>query len=80
MECNCFTCTHKDPKEHIAYYTGYVEACRWFLNWAKENKIKMGSIADGDLGGIYAQIKYNHDETLYLLNETEKLLEDKLKE
>lgn len=67
MSCNCFTCRHRDrPDLCNAYYTGYVEACDWFLNWAKRNNIKIGSIADEDLGGIYAQIKYNRDESEYM--------------
>ncbi len=61
--CSCFTCTHEDPKLKKAYCIGYIEACKWFLGWAESQKIKMGSISDDDLGGIYAQIKCNHDET-----------------
>ena len=73
MSCSCFSCTHRDkPEELIAYYTGYVEACRWFLTWAEENNIKMGSISDDDLGGIYAQIDWNCKETQYLLQELTK--------
>lgn len=72
MGCKCFTCTHKDPTELVAYYTGYVEACKWFLNWAEENKIKMGSISDDDLSGIYAQIDCNYQETMCLLKEAKK--------
>ena len=40
-----------------------MEACEWFLNWAKEQGIKMGSISDNDLGGVYAQINCNYQET-----------------
>lgn len=63
MTCKCFTCTHKDPRLKKAYCVGYMEACEWFLNWAKEQGIKMGSISDNDLGGIYAQINCNYEET-----------------
>ena len=63
MTCKCFTCTHKDPRLKKAYCIGYMEACEWFLNWAKEQGIKMGSISDNDLGGIYAQINCNYQET-----------------
>lgn len=63
MACKCFTCTHKDPRLKKAYCIGYMEACEWFLNWAKEQGIKMGSISDNDLGGIYAQINCNYQET-----------------
>lgn len=63
MTCKCFTCTHKDPKLRKAYCIGYMDACEWFLNWAKEQGIKMGSISDDDLGGIYAQIQCNYQET-----------------
>lgn len=63
-KCQCFTCKHHDnPKLKKAYCIGYVEACEWFLNWAKENNVQMGSISEDDLGGIYAQIKCNYDET-----------------
>lgn len=63
-ECQCFTCKYYDnPKLKKAYCIGYVEACEWFLNWAQENNIQIGSISDDDLGGIYAQIKCNYDET-----------------
>lgn len=62
-KCNCFTCTHKDPELREAYCIGYIEACNWFLNWAKSQKVELGSIGDDDLGGIYAQIKCNCDET-----------------
>ena len=63
MACKCFTCTHKDPRLKKAYCIGYMEACEWFLNWAKEQGIKMGSISDNDLGGVYAQINCNYQET-----------------
>lgn len=63
MTCKCFTCTHKDPRLKKAYCIGYMEACEWFLNWAKEQGIKMGSISDNDLGGVYAQINCNYEET-----------------
>jgi len=61
--CQCFTCRHRDePRLNKAYLVGYIEACEWFLNWAKENKIKLGSIADNDLSGLYAQIECNYDD------------------
>ena len=63
MACKCFTCAHKDPRLKKAYCIGYMEACEWFLNWAKEQGIKMGSISDNDLGGVYAQINCNYQET-----------------
>ena len=63
MTCKCFTCTHKDLRLKKAYCIGYMEACEWFLNWAKEQGIKMGSISDNDLGGVYAQINCNYQET-----------------
>lgn len=60
--CQCFTCRHADePRLVKAYCVGYAEACEWFLNWAKENNIEMGSISDNDLKGIYAQIECNYD-------------------
>lgn len=71
--CDCFTCkNHDKPELCIAYYRGYIEACEWFLSWAKANKIKMGSIGDGDLGGLYAQIQCNCDETDCLCRELER--------
>lgn len=77
--CDCFTCkNHDKPELCIAYFKGYIEACKWFLSWAKANKIKMGSIADDDIGGLYAQIQYNHDETYILCKELEeKIAEQK---
>lgn len=60
-KCQCFLCRHHDePRLLKAYCVGYKEACEWFLNWAKEHNVKMGSIADNDLGGIYAQIDCNY--------------------
>lgn len=68
--CNCFTCRHKDePRVVAGYLQGYIEASDWFINWAEKNKIKMGSIADNDLGGIYAQMKCNRDESGRLLED-----------
>lgn len=59
--CQCFTCRHKDDLRLVkAYCVGYAEACEWFLNWAKEQKIPMKSISDDDLSGIYAQIECNY--------------------
>lgn len=70
MGCNCFSCRHRDePRLVKAYYVGYIEACDWFLNWAKAQGIKMGSIGDDDLGGIYAQIRCNRDESDILARE-----------
>ena len=61
--CQCFTCRHRDdPRLLKAYCEGYKAASEWFLNWAKKNNIKLGSIANSDLSGIYAQIKCNYDE------------------
>ena len=68
--CQCFVCRHRGETELIkAYYEGFIEASKWFLNWAKQNHIKPGSIADDDLPGIVAQMQYNMDETQVLLNE-----------
>lgn len=68
--CQCFTCRHRDePRVVAGYLKGYADACDWFLNWAEKNKIKQGSISDDDLGGIYAQIQCNHDDSLCLLSE-----------
>lgn len=73
-KCTCYTCTHDDPHELAAYYTGYIQACGWFLNWAHNHKIKRGSIADDDLGGLLAQIEYNCGEAEYLLSEIKQVL------
>lgn len=74
-KCKCYTCTHSDqPELLVAYYTGYTEACVEFLLWAKHNKIKMGSIADDDLGGLYARIQYNHDESHFLKQEAQDII------
>lgn len=65
-ECNCYTCRYsrrKEPKVIAAYLTGYKSACEWFLNWAKRNNIKMGSMLEDTLEGIYSQIDCNHSET-----------------
>ena len=68
--CNCFTCRHKnEPRVVAGYLQGYIDASDWFINWAEKNKIKLGSIADDDLGGIYAQMKCNKDESGCLLEE-----------
>lgn len=68
--CNCFTCRHRDePRVVAGYLQGYIEASDWFINWAEKNKIKLGSIADDDLGGIYAQMKCNRDESSCLLED-----------
>lgn len=62
--CQCFMCRHRDePRLLKAYEIGYIEACEWFLNWAKNQNIKIGSISDNDLGGIYAQIQLNYEES-----------------
>lgn len=66
--CQCFTCRHEDePRVVAGYLQGYIDACNWFINWAKENNIKMGSIADDDLSGVYAQMVCNRDESACLL-------------
>lgn len=68
--CNCFTCRHRDePRVVAGYLQGYIDASDWFINWAEKNKIKLGSIADDDLGGIYAQMKCNRDESGCLLED-----------
>ena len=77
-QCKCFTCQHRDqPELCAAYWQGYVDACDWFLNWARRNKIPEGHIADNDLPGIVAQMQYNRDESAYLLNEVKEMLNDK---
>lgn len=78
--CDCFTCTHKNPRERAAYYTGYVEACNWFLNWAKVFGVKEGSIGDCDLGGIVAQMRCNRDESEILRREMVELYKSKHRE
>lgn len=75
--CTCFTCTHPDLKEQFAYYQGYVDACRWFLNWAKEHNIPEGHISNDDLPGIVAQMKYNHDESDCYRLEIKEILDAK---
>ena len=75
--CQCFTCRHRDePRVVAGYLKGYMEACDWFLNWAKENNIKMGSISDNDLGGLYAQIQCNYEESACILSDMPNLEED----
>ena len=60
-DCQCFTCRHQDePRLVKAYCVGYAEACECFLNWAKGQKIPVGSICDNDLSGIYAQIECDY--------------------
>ena len=72
--CQCFVCRHRGDTELIkAYYEGFIVASEWFLNWAKQNHIEPGSIADDDLPGIVAQMKCNMDETKILLNELNEL-------
>lgn len=78
--CDCFTCTHKNPRERAAYYKGYVEACDWFLLWAKDHDIKEGSIGDDDLGGIVAQMRCNRDESEILRLEMVELYKSKHRE
>lgn len=78
--CDCFTCTHKNPRERAAYYTGYVEACDWFLTWARANNIKEGSIGDDDLGGIVAQMRCNRDDSEILRREMVELYKSKHRE
>lgn len=67
--CQCFTCRHSDePRVVAGYLQGYIDASNWFINWAKRKNIKLGSIADDDLGGILAQMKCNRDESSCLLS------------
>ena len=78
--CNCFTCRHRDePRVVAGYLQGYIDASDWFINWAEKNKIKLGSIADDDLGGIYAQMKCNRDESGCLLEDFPDLENKKVK-
>lgn len=59
----CFMCRHKDePRLVAAYLDGQIEIMREFLAWAENSGIKMGSISDDDLGGLYAQMLCNHDD------------------
>lgn len=68
--CQCFMCRHRDePRLLSAYLKGYIEASDWFLNWAKQNNIKAGSIGDDDLAGIVAQMECNRLESACLLEE-----------
>lgn len=68
--CQYFMCRHSDePRLLKAYSVGYMEACEWFLNWAKRNNIQRGSISDDDLCGIYAQIECNYQETACIAEE-----------
>lgn len=70
LKCTCFACEHRDEPELVkAYYAGFIEASKWFLNWADRNHIECGSISGDDLPGIVAQMKCNMDETQDLLNE-----------
>ena len=67
--CQCFTCRHSDePRVVAGYLNGYIDACEMFLKWAKENGVKMGSIIDTDLGGLYAIIQCNYDDSRCLLS------------
>lgn len=78
LKCTCFTCRHHDePRLIKAYYEGFIEASKWFLNWAKRNRIEPGSISDDDLPGIVAQMQCNLDETQILLNELNEKQDDK---
>ena len=63
--CQCFTCRHKDePRVVAGYLQGYIDACDWFINWAEKNKVKLGSIGEDSLNGIYAEIKCNRDDAI----------------
>lgn len=74
--CQCFTCRHSDePRVVAGYLQGYIDASDWFLNWAKNNKIPMGSIADNDLSGIVAQMRCNRDDSYCLLGDLPNLEE-----
>lgn len=60
--CQCFVCRHKDePRLVAAYLDGQIEVMREFLAWAENSGIKMGSLCDDDLGGLYAQMRCNYD-------------------
>lgn len=75
--CQCFTCRHGDePRLVSAYLTGYVEACDWFLNWAKRNNIKSGFIGDDDLEGIVAEMEYNRMASACYLQECPNIEEE----
>lgn len=72
-KCKCFTCTHKDTKLRRGYYEGYIAASDWFLNWAENQHVQAGHIADDDLPGIVAQMMYNREESAYLLEEVKTM-------
>lgn len=75
--CQCFVCRHRGETELIkAYYEGFIEASKQILDWAKRNHIEPGSIADGDLPGIIAQIECNMVETIILLDDLNQNDED----
>ena len=66
--CECYTCKNSGDLVRLeAYSIGFIEASRWFLNWAEANKIKMGKLGDNDIGGIYAEMMCNYQETLCYL-------------
>lgn len=68
--CQCFTCRHRDePRLCAAYLQGQIEACDWFLSWAKENSIQMGSVGDKDLSGLYAIIDCNRSDAASILSD-----------
>lgn len=76
--CDCFICkNHDQPELCAAYFEGYVQACDWFLHWAKRNNIPEGSIADDDLPGIVAQMKCNRDESECLLQDVKEMINDR---
>lgn len=68
-KCKCFVCTHKDPKERIAYYQGYVDASNWFLEWAKWQKVGFGPLGENSLESLHTQMRYNKDEMEVLMEE-----------
>ena len=75
--CQCFTCRHRDePRVVAGYLQGYIDACDWFLNWAERNGVQIGSIGEETIGGIYAEIKCNREESSCILSDMPDLEKD----
>ena len=75
--CQCFTCRHSDePRVVAGYLQGYIDASDWFLNWAKKNNIKIGTLGGNSLEDIHAEILCNRDESTCILSCLPDLEED----
>ena len=75
--CQCFTCRHSDePRVVAGYLQGYIDASDWFLNWAKANNIPLGTLGEGDLPAIHAEMDWNRMESEALLSEMPDLEAD----